>query len=73
MNTIERAARDYVAARIRLAGADNAGLMEAAVLVAEAFHELHVACGEDFPDCCDDEVSEVHYASGRTVVTEKPL
>lgn len=56
--TVEEAARAYVAARLRLAGADGSDLLVRAVECDMAWHDLHVACGEPFPDCCDDEVEE---------------
>lgn len=55
VSELERAATAYVSARLRLEGADGAGLMAAAVDVDAAWHALHRAagveqCGEDLAE-----------------------
>jgi hypothetical protein len=55
MTDLERAARAYVAARVRLAEADSASLLLRAVECDETFHALHTACGIPFPDCCGED------------------
>jgi hypothetical protein len=52
MTVLEDAARQYVAARVRLAGADPAGILAAICDVDTAWHELHVAADVRYPDCC---------------------
>lgn len=74
---ITAAARAYVAAKVRLEGADAANLLAAAVELDIAWHELHLACGVPWggSGCEDAYTHEVERdtRSGRTVRSEKPL
>lgn len=55
-SAIERAAVDYVSARVRLVGADAANVLACAVDVDEAWHALHVVVGHDVVvGCCDED------------------
>jgi hypothetical protein len=50
------AARDYVGARVELAGADLGGMLGALVRVDTAWHALHLACGTPCADTCPEVV-----------------
>jgi hypothetical protein len=60
MTPIEQAAIAYVAARVRLVGADASTVLAYAVDVDEAWHALHVLTGHDaVVGCCDDDVEDL--------------
>jgi hypothetical protein len=56
--TVADAAHDYVRARVRLHGADQAGVLDALARVDEAWHALHLAFGVPCADVADGPIGD---------------